>query len=207
MLIAEQDKKRLFDEGFKSTSTTLIAGVDEAGRGPLAGPVVAAAVILTDMDKLPFINDSKQLSPKKRHALFTQLQDSEHVHIGFSIVDEATIDKINIFQATLKAMSEAVKALPFAPELALIDGKFCPDVPMPARAVVKGDAHSLSIGAASIIAKEVRDQLMLELDQQWPQYGFAKHKGYGTAYHLAQLKAHGPCSCHRVSFAPVKALK
>ncbi len=180
----------------------LIAGVDEAGRGPLAGPVVAAAVILDDLKPIAGLADSKMLTEKKRERLFDEIRARA---LCFSVaqasVDE--IDKLNILQATLMAMRRAVEGLRLAPKLVLVDGNRLPSLPMRGEAVVKGDALVAAISAASILAKVTRDRLCLELDQQYPAYGFARHKGYGTAQHLAALKEQGACPQHRRSFRPV----
>ncbi len=184
--------------------TILIAGVDEAGRGPLAGPVVVAAVILDPARSIAGVGDSKTLSEKRREALFPLIQAQAvafHVHI----VGVDLIDSINIFQATMRGMREAVIGLAIAPTLARIDGnKIPPDLPCAAEAWVGGDARDAAIGAASILAKVTRDHYMLELHQRWPQYGFDRHKGYPSPQHIAALREYGPCPEHRRSFAPVK---
>lgn len=184
--------------------TTLVAGVDEAGRGPLAGPVVVAAVILDPARPISGVGDSKRLSEKRREALFPLIQAQAlafHVHI----VGADMIDSINIFQATMHGMREAVIGLAIAPTLARVDGnKIPPDLPCAAEAWVGGDGRDAAIGAASILAKVTRDHYMLELHQRWPQYGFDRHKGYPTPQHLAALREHGPCPEHRRSFAPVR---
>ena len=178
----------------------LIAGVDEAGRGPLAGPVVAAAVILYPGAEILGINDSKQLSEKKREALYPEIIEKS-MAVGVGIVSAGRIDEINILQATYEAMRKAVGALCFRPDLLLIDAVTIPglegirQVP-----IIKGDAKSLSIGAASIVAKVTRDRMMRELDTLYPEYGFAGHKGYGTAAHIEALREFGPCPIHRRSF-------
>jgi ribonuclease HII len=178
----------------------LIAGVDEAGRGPWAGPVVAAAVIF--IGKPPSgINDSKQLSAEEREDLFPKIQAAAHVGVGISAVE--LIDGINIYHATHVAMAEAVKNLACAPAAVLIDGNRCPKLDMPAEALVEGDAHSLAIAAASIIAKVTRDRMMRELASVFPQYLWERNKGYGTPEHAAALKLHGVTCHHRRSFRPV----
>jgi ribonuclease HII len=188
-----------------------IAGVDEAGRGPLAGPVVAAAVhfpgnILRAKHPriLKGLTDSKALSAKKRAELLTELEGIRDVRIGIGICSVAEIDQLNILRATHLAMRKALESLPEIPELALIDGLPALGIPCPHRAMVKGDRRCFSIAAASIVAKETRDRLMRELDQLYPDYGFASHKGYGTKQHLAALQAHGSCPEHRMSFRPVR---
>ncbi len=180
----------------------LVAGVDEAGRGPLAGPVVAAAVILNP-DHIPAgLNDSKKLSEQTREALFAEILATAEVGVG--VADVARIDEMNILQATMWAMGEAITDLEHQPDLALIDGNRCPKLACAANAVVKGDAKAVSIAAASIVAKVTRDRIMQMLDRKMPEYGFARHKGYGTAYHLEMLDLHGPTPHHRSSFAPVR---
>lgn len=184
-----------------------VAGVDEAGRGPLAGPVCAAAVILDPMNRPLGINDSKQLSAARRERLAQEIKTSA-LAWAVAFVEVAEIDRINILQAALLAMREALQALAVTPTLALIDGNRCPTgLPCPAQAVVRGDQTVIAIGAASILAKVARDQRMRELDQRHPGYGFARHKGYGTKAHLEALQRLGPCREHRRSFAPVRALK
>lgn len=181
---------------------TPVCGVDEAGRGPWAGPVVAAAVIL-DQANIPVgINDSKKLSEARRHALAVDIRSTSLVGVGLADADE--IDQLNIRQATFLAMARAVADLPTAPAFALIDGRDAPDVGCTAKAVIKGDGRSLSIGAASIIAKTVRDTMMIALDAEYPAYGFASHKGYGTKQHQLALDAHGVTPLHRKSFAPIR---
>ena len=181
-----------------------VAGVDEAGRGPWAGPVVAAAVIL-DLDRVPAgINDSKLLSPKAREALFDKLQASAWVGVGFA--DVALIDRDNILKATFFAMAGAVAALGIRPELALVDGNRAPTLPCRVETIVRGDSTSLSIAAASIIAKVTRDRLMEELAREIPGYGFERHKGYGTRLHAEALLRLGPSRVHRRSFRPVAAM-
>jgi len=179
-----------------------ICGVDEAGRGPLAGPVVSAAVILTP-DKIPDgLNDSKTLSQIRRELLLNELV--KFAKIGIGIAEPEEIDRINILGASLMAMRRAVLALPQRPDVALIDGNRLPDVPCRAEAIVKGDSKSLSIAAASIVAKVTRDRLMVEADLRYPAYGFAAHKGYPTTAHMETVRRVGPCPIHRFSFNPVK---
>jgi ribonuclease HII len=180
----------------------LMAGVDEVGRGPLAGPVVAAAVILDDLNPIRGLNDSKKLTAKRREALFDEIR----ARALCCAIAEATvqeIDQLNILQATLLAMKRAVEGLRLPPKLVLVDGNRLPLLPMQAEAIVKGDALVPAISAASILAKVHRDRLCQAMHQQYPLYGFAQHKGYGTAQHLAALQAHGPAACHRMTFAPV----
>ena len=180
-------------------SEGLIAGVDEAGRGPLAGPVVAAAVILHPGAEILGINDSKKLSEKMLETLYPEILDKA-MAVGIGIVSAARIDEINILQATYEAMRKAVEGLCFSPDLLLVDAVTIPGLAVKQVPIIKGDAKSLSIGAASIVAKVTRDRLMRELDAIYPQYGFEGHKGYGTAAHIAALKEFGPCPVHRRSF-------
>lgn len=177
----------------------LICGVDEAGRGPLAGPVCAAAVILLPELEIPGLNDSKKLTDKKRRELFDCIVD-QAVCYGIAMVDEKTIDEINILQATFRAMEQAVSRLDARPDVVLVDGNREPSLPYPVRTVVRGDSLSASIAAASILAKVTRDRFMEQLDGTYPQYGFAVHKGYGTKRHYAALTEYGPCPIHRMSF-------
>ena len=181
-----------------------VCGVDEAGRGPLAGPVVAAAVILAP-GKIPEgLNDSKVLSQTRRELLLNEL--AKNAQIGIGIAEPEEIDRTNILGASLIAMRRAVLALPCLPDTALIDGNRLPDLPCEAEYVIKGDARSLSIAAASIVAKVTRDKLMIEADTRYPGYGFAQHKGYATELHRGQIAKLGPCPIHRRSFAPIKLL-
>ena len=180
----------------------LIAGVDEAGRGPLAGPVFAAAVILDPARSIAGLRDSKTLSARRREGLADLIRrDALAWTVASAAVDE--IDTLNILQATMLAMRRAVDALAIAPAEVLVDGTHCPRVKYAVRAIVKGDRDVAAISAASILAKTARDALLCDLDVQYPLYGFAQHKGYGTAAHLAALLRHGPCPVHRRSFAPV----
>lgn len=184
-------------------SFDLIAGVDEVGRGPLVGDVVTAAVILDPKKPIAGLADSKKLSEKKREALYELILENVLCYaIGRCSAEE--IDRFNILQATMIAMQRAVAGLSIQPQFVLIDGNRCPELPMPSQAVVKGDSLVQEISAASILAKVTRDREMAELDRQYPQYGFAKHKGYPTAQHLEALQLHGPLSEHRKSFKPVR---
>lgn len=179
-----------------------VAGVDEVGRGPLAGPVVAAAVIL-DPDRLPGgLNDSKTLTAGRREALYEDIM--RHAHVAVASVPAAVIDLINIRQATLLAMTRAVRALAVAADHVLVDGRDVPELDCPGQALVGGDGKSLSIAAASIVAKVTRDRLMERLAAHDPRFGFETHAGYGTARHLEALAEHGPTRYHRLSFAPLK---
>lgn len=181
----------------------LIAGVDEVGRGPLVGAVVTAAVILDPNNPIAGLADSKKLSEKKREKLFDEIKEKALCWcIGRAEPEE--IDKINILHATMLAMQRAVAGLSIVPEFVLIDGNRCPELPIPSQAVVKGDSLVQEISAASILAKVVRDREMVELDKAFPEYGFAKHKGYPTAYHLEKLAQYGATEFHRKSFAPVR---
>lgn len=183
----------------------MIAGVDEAGRGPLAGPVYAAAVILDPARPIAGLNDSKKLSEKKRERLALAIREQALAWaIASSSVEE--IDQINILQASLLAMQRAVENLSITPEKILVDGKFCPKVAMPAQAIVQGDSSEPAISAASILAKTARDAELRRLDMLYPHYGLAKHKGYPTAAHLAALRAHGVIDIYRRSFSPVRML-
>lgn len=191
----------------RAAGYTAVCGIDEAGRGPLAGPVVAAAVILPPDFELAGLTDSKKLTAAKREKLFTALMQDARVQKSIASATAAEIDELNILRATHLAMARAAQGLAAPPaDFALIDGLPVPNFPLPSKSIVKGDSRSLSIAAASILAKVTRDRLMTELDARYPAYGFAKHAGYGTAAHLAALRAHGPSPEHRRSFAPVAQL-
>lgn len=183
-----------------------VVGIDEAGRGPLAGPVVAAAVVLPEDFSSEGLDDSKRLTARRRAEWFGRLTGDEGLRWSAAVVEPAEIDRINILRATHKAMADAVVGLGVEPGACLIDGLPVPDFPWPHEAVVKGDSKSLSIAAASVIAKVTRDRLMEELAEEFPQYGFERHKGYGTKGHLDVLRRHGPCRAHRRSFQPVDQL-
>lgn len=187
-------ERELYNRGLR-----LICGVDEAGRGPLAGPVCAAAVILPVFADIPGLNDSKKLSDKRRRELFPLIQEQA---IAYSVVmvDEKEIDRINILQATLCAMEQAIANLKIKPEFALIDGNQEKDFGVPCQTVVHGDSRSASVAAASILAKVTRDDYMVNIANQYPEYGFEIHKGYGTKAHYQALKDHGPCPLHRMTF-------
>lgn len=178
---------------------TAVCGIDEAGRGPLAGPVYAAAVILPDGLEIPELNDSKKLTEKKREALFDEICQKA-VAYGIGCASEQEIDEINILQATYLAMRRAVEQLSVPADYALVDGNRMPPLAIPGETVVKGDAKSASIAAASILAKVSRDRVMLLMDPVYPQYQFAKHKGYGTKVHREALLTYGPCPIHRKTF-------
>ena len=186
-----------------SLTANLIAGVDEAGRGPLAGPVVAAAVILNGKNPIPGLQDSKSLTATQRERLSCMIQACASSYC-IAQATVAEIDQLNILQATLLAMRRAVEGLHIKPTQVLVDGNRLPNLSIPAQAIVKGDATIAAISAASILAKVHRDQLCHELHAQYPDYGFAIHKGYPTATHIHALHKHGPCPAHRQSFAPVK---
>ena len=188
-------EKKLNKAGYK-----IIAGVDEAGRGPLAGPVVAGAVILKVLFFKETIDDSKKLSAKKRERAYREI--CEKAIVGIGIVDEKEIDRINIYQATIKAMSLAIRNLSIPPEYIIVDGNMKLSAQCPVRSIIKGDSRSLSIAAASIIAKVTRDNLMVKFHKQYPQYGFAKHKGYATRGHIEAIKKCGYSPIHRMSFSP-----
>jgi ribonuclease HII len=183
-----------FNNGVK-----IICGVDEAGRGPLAGPVCAAAVILPPNAQIPGLNDSKKLTDKKRRELYPIIKE-QAIAYGIAFADEKEIDEINILQATFLAMQRAIDMLSVKPELALIDGNRAKDFGIPVQTVIHGDSLSASIAAASVLAKVTRDDVMLEMAKQYPAYAFDVHKGYGTKAHYEALRAHGACPIHRMSF-------
>lgn len=192
----------------------LLAGVDEAGRGPLAGPVVAASVsaprdVLESLVDGPWkgLTDSKRLTDTKRRAFFVSITGAAGVACGVGVATSDEIDALNILRATHLAMARALNALPRAPDRALVDGLPVKGLPVEHEAIVGGDGASLLIAAASVVAKVLRDDAMIELDRAYPQYGFAGHKGYGTAKHLDALRRHGPCPAHRQSFAPVRQME
>jgi len=180
----------------------LIAGIDEAGRGPLAGPVVAAAVILDPKRRVRGLRDSKVMTPEQREEVAIDIR-ARAIAWAVALSDVGEIDAMNILRATLLAMRRAVEALAIQPIEALVDGDHCPQLVCPVYAIVKGDRDVPAISAASILAKTARDAMLVALDREYPMYGFARHKGYGTPEHLAALERHGPCPHHRRSFAPV----
>ena len=192
-------RKRFEFDSIRRSSSGIICGIDEAGRGPLVGPVCAAAVILPEDAFIKGIDDSKKLSEKKREKLFEEITEKA-VSYSIAFASAAEIDEINILNAALLAMKRAFEGLSVKPELALIDGNKAPELGINTETVIKGDSKSASIAAASILAKVSRDRLMAELDRQYPQYGFAKHKGYGTAKHYEALGVYGLCPEHRKSF-------
>jgi|688.fasta_scaffold28305_7 ribonuclease HII len=179
-----------------------IAGIDEAGRGPLAGPVVAAACMIPEDVYISGVNDSKKLLPEKRQEIFAVLVNDPRIIYGIGIIPHEEIDKINIYRATILAMLQAIEQLSQRPDYLLVDGLKLPHPTIPAQKIIQGDAKSQSIAAASILAKVTRDELMCNFHQQWPVYGFDKHKGYATPQHLEAIDQHGLCPIHRKSFAP-----
>ena len=183
----------------KYSDLAYVAGIDEAGRGPLAGPVVAAAVILPKDIFLPFLNDSKKVTEKRRDVLFDEIKQNA-IAYGIGIASNTLIDEINILQATYEAMREAINELEKTPDVLLVDAVHIPDINIKQVGIIKVDAKSVNIAAASILAKVTRDRLMAEYDKIYPEYGFASNKGYGTATHIAALKEIGPCAIHRKSF-------
>ncbi len=190
----------IFEHDMMDRGYSLICGVDEAGRGPLAGPVCAAAVILPPDLEIPGLNDSKKLSEKKRDELYDIIIE-QAVAYGIAMASEQKIDEINILQATFLAMKRAVESLPQKPDFVLVDGNREPDLgDLPLKTIVKGDSRSANIAAASILAKVTRDRYMMELDKEYPQYGFAVHKGYGTRKHYDALEEFGACPAHRRTF-------
>jgi ribonuclease HII len=201
---APTPRRRRAPPAWRWTGEGLFAGVDEAGRGPLAGPVVAAAVVLDERQPITGLADSKAISPRVRERLFDEIR-AKALCCAIAEASVEEIDRFNILQATMLAMQRAVTGLRLRPARALVDGDRRPDLPMPVETVVRGDARVAAIAAASILAKVHRDRWCCEVDTVHPQYGFARHKGYGTAEHLEALRRHGPCEWHRRSFAPVRA--
>lgn len=201
-----QESKTFWERKYWDQQIPWIAGLDEAGRGAWAGPVVAAAVIFKPYTELPSIDDSKKVSPGKREILFDLILETAVVyHIG--IIDSDKIDEVNILEASVLAMQEAVGGLSIAPSFLLIDGNRGIGLPIPQKVLVKGDARSMTIGAASILAKVSRDRLMAKLESSYPLFQFSRHKGYGTKVHQAELAKHGPTPIHRFSFEPVRLCK
>lgn len=198
----EAEKKRLegmkvFEKKYESFSS--IAGIDEAGRGPLAGPVVAGAVILPRDCNILYLNDSKQISAKKRDALYEEIRDKALAY-GVGIVSPERIDEINILQATYEAMHQAIGNMDLSPDLLLVDAVTIPNIAVRQIGIVKGDAKSVSIAAASILAKVTRDRIMVEYGEEYPEYGFSQHKGYGSKAHVEAIRKYGPCPIHRRTF-------
>jgi ribonuclease HII len=202
MAAAEAEKKRIYDMcSFerKYEEEGYICGIDEVGRGPLAGPVMAGAVVLPAGCMIPYVNDSKQVSEKKREELYDVIMEKA-VSVGIGSVSWERIDEINILQATYEAMRQAVSRLTVKPAVLLIDAVHIPDLPIKQVSIIKGDCKSMSIAAASIVAKVTRDRLMAEYAEKWPEYGFDKNKGYGSEGHIEALRKYGPCPIHRNSF-------
>jgi ribonuclease HII len=193
-----------FEEKAYKAGYKFLAGIDEAGRGPLAGPVVAASCILPRKLLIPGVNDSKKLSPEKRAILFEALVSHPNVVYALGLIDADEIDRINIYQATIQAMLISVAGLKIKPDLLLVEGLSLPHPDITAEKIIDGDSLSQSIAAASILAKVTRDRLMLQYHEMYPQYGFDKHKGYGTEKHLKALKEYGPCPIHRKTFRHVR---
>ena len=187
-------EKEAFERGYE-----IVAGMDEAGRGPLAGPVVASCVVLPKYCLIEGINDSKKLSPARREKLYDIIMDKA-ISVGIGIVDEKTIDEVNILNATRMAMKAAVERVSPKPQIILIDAMELEEIDIPQKAIIRGDSMSISIAAASIIAKVTRDRLITEADQKYPAYGFSRNKGYGTKEHIDAIKKYGICPIHRVSF-------
>jgi len=194
----------LYEQEARCRGFHCVAGIDEAGRGPLAGPVVAAACIIPHGIYFRGIDDSKKLSAKQREVLFSEITACCDVHYAFGVISPQEIDRVNIYQATILAMLQAVEGLKLVPDYLLVDGMALPHPVIPCEKIIKGDSKSQSIAAASIIAKVTRDRMMEEYDLLWPQYGFKQHKGYGTSKHMDAISAHGPTPIHRLTFAPLK---
>jgi len=194
-----------FEKEIRARGFRLVAGLDEAGRGPLAGPVVAAAVILPPRARLSGVDDSKRLSPQQREKAFALLQEKSSA-IGVGIVEAGEIDQMNIHQASLRAMEKAVAKLPVIPDFLFIDGLYTLNLPIPQKAIVKGDQKCLSIAAASIVAKVTRDRIMTAHHEEYPEYNFVRHKGYGTKEHLQAIEKYGCCPLHRQSFRRIYQL-
>lgn len=190
-----------FERAARKQGFSRIAGIDEAGRGPLAGPVVAAACVIPKGVFLPGVDDSKKLTAPQRQAVFALIKADKRIKFGIGIISHDLIDQINIFQATVQAMHQALANLPIIPDYLLVDGLKLEYLSILSQKIIKGDQLSQSIAAASIIAKETRDQIMVEYHQQWPHYGFDRHKGYATAFHRNALRLHGPCAIHRLTFS------
>lgn len=190
----------LYESGYK-----LVAGADEAGRGPLAGPVVASAVILDPKILIPGINDSKKLSESRRNLLYEEIIQKS-ISFSVAIIDNNTIDELNILRASLEAIKKAVSEMPIQPDFLLVDGNNLPDLNLPMKPIISGDSLSLSIASASILAKVTRDRIMAEYDVIYPQYGFKKNKGYPTKEHIFAIRKYGPCEIHRKSFSPISQL-
>lgn len=208
-VVKDKEYKRLlqltiYEQEARTQGFKVIAGIDEAGRGPLAGPVVAAACIIPSGLYFRNVNDSKQLDAAMRESIFSDLTSHSEVVFSVGIICQKEIDRVNIYQATILAMLQAVAGLGVIPDYLLVDGLKLPHPTIPCLKIIQGDTLSQSIAAASIIAKVTRDRLMENYDKEWPEYGFKQHKGYATQKHLAALGEHGPCSLHRFSFEPIK---
>jgi len=204
------EKKRLlqlvkYEQLARSKGFQFIAGIDEVGRGPLAGPVVACACIIPEGLFFHGVNDSKLLTPSRRHELFLKLTSEKSISFALAEVSHIEIDFLNIYQATVKAMKKAIDKLAIKPDYLLVDGMKISHNEIPSEKIIQGDSKSQSIAAASIIAKETRDQLMSEFHEMWPQYCFNEHKGYGTKKHIEAIKKYGPCPIHRLSFKPLRS--
>ncbi len=195
-----------FEREIRDQNYRNIIGIDEVGRGPLAGPVVAAAVIIPTGLLIPNLTDSKKLSHSQRFAVYNKLKENSNVIFSIAEISSQVIDKINILRATHLAMKKAAEKIRVKKPYILVDGLCVPNLPYPSKNIIKGDTKSASIAAASIIAKIYRDNLMMEFDKKYPEYGFASHKGYATKKHLENLSHFGPCPIHRVSFSPVSQL-
>ena len=189
----------VFEKKYRAEGFSAICGIDEAGRGPLAGPVVAGAVILPEDCRILYLNDSKKVSEARREALYLEIQEKA-LACGIGIVSPKRIDEINILQATYEAMRQAIENMNISPELLLVDAVTIPDVQVKQVGIVKGDAKSISIAAASILAKVTRDRLMQQYEEMYPEYGFGSHKGYGTESHIAAIEKYGACPIHRRTF-------
>lgn len=211
-MAADKEQRRLnrlvrYEKEARGQGFNQIAGIDEAGRGPLAGPVVAAACMIPQGVFFRGVNDSKQLTAEQRAELFAQITAHADVVYGVGVILPEEIDRLNIYQATIQAMLQAVSKLAVTPDYLLVDGLMLPHPTIPSQKIIKGDTLSQSIAAASIIAKVTRDRIMQEFDLQWPQYGFKQHKGYATEQHLEAIAIHGACPIHRLSFEPFKSLE
>lgn len=205
-LAAELDRlenMRLYEKKYESCG--LICGIDEAGRGPLSGPVVAGAVILPRDCQILYLNDSKKLTARRRELLYEEIMEKA-LAVGTGVVSHARIDEINILQATYEAMRQAIEKLGMEPDILLNDAVTIPEVTLKQVPIIKGDAKSVSIAAASVIAKVTRDRMMVEMDQKYPGYGFASNKGYGSAAHIASIREMGPCEIHRKTFIDRKSV-